>query len=101
MPLQIVLTLGNSPATECVSLIAQHTRQNRDGAPPAMWPEVDFPSECGPKALFCLPCGACGSVFRVRRKEVWDASCGIRDVCSGFRLVIHALRDQIKDLRIQ
>jgi len=26
MPLQIVLTLGNSPATECVSLIAQHTR---------------------------------------------------------------------------
>jgi len=26
MPLQIVLTLGNSPATECVSLITQHTR---------------------------------------------------------------------------
>jgi hypothetical protein len=26
MLLQIVLTLGNSPATECVSLIAQHTR---------------------------------------------------------------------------
>jgi len=25
MLLQIVLTLGNSPATECVSLIAQHT----------------------------------------------------------------------------
>jgi hypothetical protein len=40
-------------------------------------------------------------VFRVRRKEVWDASCGIWDVCSGLRLVIHALRDQIKDIRIQ
>jgi len=26
MHLQIVLTLGNSPATECVSPIAQHTR---------------------------------------------------------------------------
>jgi len=25
MLLQIVLTLGNSPATECVTLIAQHT----------------------------------------------------------------------------
>jgi len=101
MLLQIVLTLGNSPATECVSLIAQHIRWDRDGAPPATWPEVDFPSECGPKALFCLPCGPCRSVLRVRRKEVWDASCGIRDVCSGFRLVIHALRDQIKDIRIQ
>jgi len=33
MPLQIVLTLGNSPATECVSLITQHTRWDRDGAP--------------------------------------------------------------------
>ena len=40
-------------------------------------------------------------MFRFRRKDVWDAFCGIRDVCSGFRLVIHALRDQIKDIRIQ
>ena len=101
MLLQIVLTLGNSPATECVSLIAQHTRQDRDRAPPATWPEAHFPCEYGPKALFCLPCEPCRSAFRVRRKEVWDASCGIRDVCSGFRLVIHALRDQIKDIRIQ
>ena len=40
-------------------------------------------------------------MFRVQRKDVCDAYYGIRDVCSGFRLVIHALRDQIKDIRIQ
>ena len=37
--------IGNSPATECVSLIAQHTRLDRDRAPPATWPEAPFP--CG------------------------------------------------------
>jgi len=31
MPLQIVLTLGNSPATERVSLIAECTRERRGG----------------------------------------------------------------------
>jgi len=42
MLLQIVFTLGNSPATECVSLIAQHTREDRNGAPSATWQEVGF-----------------------------------------------------------
>ena len=40
-------------------------------------------------------------MFRARIKAVWDASCGISDVCSGVRVVIHALRDQIKDIRVQ
>jgi hypothetical protein len=35
MHLQIVLTLGNPPATECVSLIAEHTREDREGD---LWP---------------------------------------------------------------
>ena len=101
MLLQIVRTLGNSSATECVSLIAQHTREDGEGEPPAMWREAGFRCDYRPKGLFCLPCGTCRSVFRVRRKDVWDASCGIGDVCSGLHLVIHALRDQIKDIRIQ
>ena len=41
------------------------------------------------------------SVLRARRKDVWDASYGIGDVCSGLGLMIHALRDKIKDIRIQ
>ena len=41
------------------------------------------------------------SVFRVWRKEVWDASCGISVAGSGFGLTIHALRDQIKEIRIR
>ena len=40
-------------------------------------------------------------MFRVRRKDVWDASCGISVAGSGFGLRIHALRDQIKEIRIQ
>ena len=55
MLLQIVRTLGNSSATECVSLIAQHTREDGEGEPPAMWREAGFLYDYRPKALFCLP----------------------------------------------
>ena len=60
-----------------------------------------FPRRFSGNTLFCLKCEPSLSVLWVRRKEVWDAVCGIRDVCSGLRLTIHALRDQIKDIRIQ
>jgi hypothetical protein len=33
MHLQIVRTLGRSPATECVSLIAEHIREDGEGEP--------------------------------------------------------------------
>ena len=60
-----------------------------------------IPRRVSGNALFYLKCEPSLSVLWVRRKEVWDAVCGIRDVCSGLRLTIHALRDQIKDIRIQ
>jgi hypothetical protein len=101
MLLQIVLALGNSPFTQCVSLIAEHTRQDMDCALRAMWSEVSSPRECGRKALFYLLFGTHPSVLGLQRKDVCDATYCIRDVCSGLRLEIHALRDQIKDIRIQ
>jgi hypothetical protein len=43
MHLQIVLTLGNSLATECVSLIAERTREEKDKTQPAVCMGVNFP----------------------------------------------------------
>ena len=52
MHLQIVLTLGNSPATECVSLIAEHIREDREGD---LWPRgkrCGFLEDIGLKPCF-------------------------------------------------
>jgi hypothetical protein len=64
-------------------------------------PEQVFSVQCSVFSVQCSVFSVQCSVFSVRRKEVWDASCGIGDVCSGFSIAIHALRDQIKDIRIQ
>jgi hypothetical protein len=108
MHLDIVLTLGNSPATECVSLIAQRTRQDRDGAPQATWPEVGCICEVGLKALLYLLSGAsvqcsvfsvqCSvfsvqcSVFSVQCSVSGERKCGMRLVASGMCVRDSALR---------
>ena len=94
MHLQIVLTLGNSPATECVSLIAERTREDREGD---LWPRgkmCGFLEDMGIKPCFvyraepvvqCSGSGErkCGmrlvaSVLRVRGSALGYTHCAIR-----------------------
>lgn len=101
MGLRMDMTLSNSSATECVSLIAEHARQNGDCAEPAGRPDAQNPLRTAGKHLFYLTYEACLRVFRFQRKDIWDAACGIRDMYSALRFVQSALRNKIKDIRIR
>jgi len=59
MHLQIVRALVRSPPTECISLIADRTRENRKGALPAAGSEVD--SSENMDVTTCFPYFTCSA----------------------------------------
>ena len=81
MLLQIVRRLGNSPATECVSLIAEHTREDREGD---LWP-------CGKRCVFLedvgiKPCFVYCAEPVVQCSGSGERMCGMRLVASALRV---------------